>query len=66
MGCVPCRPNGKILQNLPSDEIDSGEQEEKVQEVLTYYRAENQIFKVFLTKELKSSSNDWDSWRKGC
>lgn len=56
MGCVPCKSNTKLDEKPLNEEIDSGEQEERYQEVLTYYRAENQIFKVTLTRENKSKS----------
>ena len=56
MGCVPCKSTAKLDEKLYNEDIDSGEQEERFQEVLTYYRAENQIFKVTLTREHKLKS----------
>ena len=53
MGCVPSKSTVKFDVKLENHEIDSDEQDERLKEVLTYYRAENQIFKVTLTIERK-------------
>ena len=53
---MPCKSTAKLDEKLYNEDIDSGEQEDRFQEVLTYYRAENQIFKVTLTREHKLKS----------
>lgn len=54
MGCVPSKSTVNCDVKLENEDIDSDEQEERLKEVLTYYRAENQIFRVTLTKEIKN------------